>query len=771
MNNIRRTYLATSLADSEQVIDVATSALLTGAALVTGFLFRYNSATTTYYWLRCEFNPGATNVMLKITKCVGGSFTDLAVLNLVPSLTYAANTYLRVRASVVGTQLAMKVWSAAGAEPAGWQLTATDTAITAAGATGLQSWLVAGNTNTLPVTALHKNYALRVDLANRFIDQWEPTFLPIRPGESASAARITASGLLRRLDQGVKPARSAPARFIPTTSPVAYWPLEDGQLVTEGTAAVGGEPMRPFVGTHPSGAVVTFAQWGRGELAPWLPDALSRTGSHGLAIVWAPVRMGATSQWCVDFMYRSGTDASDSTVDVNPSYLPGGALGWPQLTLLPDLQGVDVSMNGESEVGGTASTLFDGQPHHVRWFVWQDGTKVSWGVYVDGVGVNGGSTTGNMTVPPVTSIALAAAAQAGADIAQGHLAVWASNPNHPACVAAAFGNPGEPAATRVARLCAEEGIPVSVLPGYSEPMGPQPTAGVMDLLREAEAADMGVLYELGYGLAYRPREARYNTPTAMTIDLATYAVSGRSDNVLEPTYDDQGLRNEWTVSRVNGASATALDAAHQQRSGVYDDSEELSVASDGVLADHASWRVRLGTVDELREDTFPLDLAANPALVDGWLSCGVGSRILRTNPPAQYGADPLDRLVEGWSETIGPRSWLVQVNPSPAAAWDVGVVDVSREGSDGSTLNSAIPNATWGSFEIKSTAWNGPWTTVAADFPMLVKVGGEVMRVSTIGGTGSVQTAIVSQRGVNGVARAWPAGTPVDVYQAAVVAL
>lgn len=569
-----------------------------------------------------------------------------------------------------------------------------------------------------------------------FADQWEPEFLATTtPGQASSRVRVTASGLLRRLEQGGRPLFSTPRRYIPTTSPVAYWPLEDGQLASEGAAVVGSQPMRPFVGSHPAGNVVTFTRWGRGDLAPWLLDAVSRAGSAGLTAIWAPVSMPAVpGRWVIDFMYRSGTDAGDATVDVNPSYLPGGALGWPQLLLLPSVRGVDVTVNGEPEVNGTAATLYDGLPHHVRWDVYQDGARVSWNAYVDGTMVNFGTTSGSVTLPSMSTLAFTANAQAGADMVQGHIAVWTSPPPLPNAVAAAFGYAGETAAARITRLCAEEGVTVTVGSGESEPLGPQSPGTLVELLREAEDADMGLLYESGFALAYSPRGDRYNAAPLMTIDLAQYLVArGGSKDVLSPIYDDQALRNEWTVGRPDsGQPRTAVDTAHQSQVGVYADSAELNLASDGRLLDHAAWRVYLGTVDELREGTFPLDLAANPGLLGGWLACQVGSRVIRTNPPAQYQPGPLDRLVDGWTETIGPRSWMAQVTPSPANPWDVATVNGDpRVAADGSMLAADL-SSSGTSLLLSSTLQNGPWTTDPTDFPLAVEVGGERVTVSSI---------------------------------------
>lgn len=173
----------------------------------------------------------------------------------------------------------------------------------------------------------------------------------------------------------------------------------------------------------------------------------------------------------------------------------------------------------------------------------------------------------------------------------------------------------------------------------------------------------------------------------------------------------------------------------------------------------------------LRESTFPIDLAANPELIDGWLNCDVGSRIQRTNPPAQYGPGPLDTLIEGWTETIGPNSWTVQVTPALAAPWDVAEADgEQRVAADGSTLGASITSTDMAA-QITFTTANGPWTTAAADFPLDVRIGGERVTVSAITGTSSPQTATITARGVNGVQRAWPPGTEVDVWFPAIAPL
>jgi hypothetical protein len=77
----------------------------------------------------------------------------------VPGVTFTAGTRLAVRMQVTGTApttLRVKVWPAAGAEPAGWQLTASEatTVLQAAGSVGLNVFLSADVTNAPVVLRL-----------------------------------------------------------------------------------------------------------------------------------------------------------------------------------------------------------------------------------------------------------------------------------------------------------------------------------------------------------------------------------------------------------------------------------------------------------------------------------------------------------------------------------------------------------------------------------------------------------------------------------------
>jgi hypothetical protein len=135
--------------------------------------------------------------------------------------------------------------------------------------------------------------------------------------------------------------------------------------------------------------------------------------------------------------------------------------------------------------------------------------------------------------------------------------------------------------------------------------------------------------------------------------------------------------------------------------------------------------------------------------------------------------------LEGWTQVIGPRSWLVQPVTSPASPWLVAEADGDQwVPVDGSTLSAGIDVDDL-TLSLASTAANGVWLegdTVShpTDFPLDLRiggvngVGGERVTCTGISGATSPQTVTLSARGVNGVSRAWDAGTSVDMRDPAI---
>ncbi|MGI5443830.1 hypothetical protein ACQEV4_42760 [Streptomyces shenzhenensis] len=148
---------AVSGPDVDLVVDVATSALAAGASQYLGPLARALDVNNLYQ-ARVNFTAGQA-VQITLQKRVGGTQTDLASATAV-GISHVASSFYTCRFQVQGSTLRAKVWPAGTPEPVAWLVTATDTALTAAGAVGVRSVLDNSNTNTLPVTASFDNFTV-----------------------------------------------------------------------------------------------------------------------------------------------------------------------------------------------------------------------------------------------------------------------------------------------------------------------------------------------------------------------------------------------------------------------------------------------------------------------------------------------------------------------------------------------------------------------------------------------------------------------------------
>lgn len=132
-------------------------------------------------------------VTLYLTRVVSGTETTLAQVN-VAGLTVAANDPVVLRLRLEGTSptsLTAKVWRASAAEPAAWQLTASDNTagLQVAGGTGLVSYLSASATNA-PVTLRYDNLNVTAGGA------------PVANAAPIAAFTSTTSGLTANLNAG-----------------------------------------------------------------------------------------------------------------------------------------------------------------------------------------------------------------------------------------------------------------------------------------------------------------------------------------------------------------------------------------------------------------------------------------------------------------------------------------------------------------------------------------------------------------------------------------
>jgi hypothetical protein len=592
---------------------------------------------------------------------------------------------------------------------------------------------------------------------------------------------IEASGVLRRLGQGASPLSSTLYRGLTTLAspPKAYWPCEDGSDATEIASGIGGPPMRISLATPTLASHTDFKCSGPLPLlndSQWVGDVPVYTGTGNIQV------------WFLLHVPAAGSTANQSIVQISTT---GTARRW---NLVYQGAGGDLELkayNADGDVilaSGAINFNHDGDLVRVSVQLEQNGADIDWSIDTVVVGEGFATGTGGTLAGRTISRATRVQVNVGGghtDVAIGHIAVHDAILDLGALTRElnAYGpfglEPGEAAGRRIQRLCGDAGVAFRAVGDLdaTSPMGPQLPATLIDLLREAEAADGGILHEPRdlFGLAYRTRESMYNQPAALTLDYSAADLSG-----IEPAEDDAFIRNDITASRVDGSSHRAILSdgplsISDPPAGVgrYDEAVTFNVAADGQLADRAGWRLALGTVDEARYPVLKLDLSRGNFTADAVLAratedLDIGDRLVVENPPAWLPPDDITQLAQGFKETMANFEHTVDVNCVPESPWgQVAVYDAAdRYSSDGSTLNEALTTT---ETDVDVATPVGPvWSDADGDFDILV--GGERMTVTAISGASSPQTFTVT-RSVNGVVKTHASGAAVELASPAVYAI
>lgn len=617
-----------------------------------------------------------------------------------------------------------------------------------------------------------------VDRYFGYINEWPTTWAD----ESGTDTTVTiqCAGVMRRLAQG----RSLKSPVFRTFSgvapndyiPHAYWPMEDGSSATQFASAIPGHPAMTVTGA------VNFAA----NSAMVGSDPLSTFSAAATATAIVPA-YAATTQWVVMFtMLVPSQPASKTTfmeisvpgatetlwrLVVDPIFSPdfvtletydsaGASVNFPLIT---QLNGGSDWEPSESQFYGTWATYFIAS------------VDIGGGVLNHNSGLSIGAemrVTGNLGTFDTHGSIAGIKLYGGNGASFGHVAVYtdpsfaffggdetdASNNS-----AAVFGWDGEQAHNRVKRLCREEGVHVVALAGESAAMGPQGSGTLLAELRACETADQGVLYEHQFGIGYQALSERYNQYVTLNLDFD----SGHHAGVPTPADDDQRLINKFTASRTNGSSATAEETTGTLGtgaggSGVFDDSATVNVESDAQLADYASWKVHLGTVDEDRWPSIPFQLHANPSLIPGWLSTPYGARINVANPPSQMDPDTIDAIIEGYTEGWNDVAWAVALNTSPASPYRIFTLDDAALGLiDSATSTLAVEVAAGASsMTVATSSAADLWSTDAGDVPLTVQIAGIDVTVTGISGASSPQTFTVTAATVT---KTLPANSTVEL--------
>lgn len=335
---------------------------------------------------------------------------------------------------------------------------------------------------------------------------------------------VQANGIRRRLAQGKKALKDPLRRHIDASGPLLYWPLTDGTTAREGTEVVqGSQPMRAL------GQAGSFHQgqpdWGKGTLAPWL-DPTVEVPDETQGYLTAYIAPANVSSWSFDYAIAiPGTEnlATLKLADTGQQTNASPQTEWQVLTLA-STNLVQVLATDRDDTGSATTVLdadlttnvFDGGVHHLRLTVTDDGGNPAWALYVDGALLLSGSrTTAYRPLSRVSFGWLTNTGDGNDTIAVGHLAYWGQTPPGAAFTwRAVQGYNREVAGRRIERLCAEEGVPLTVNGSLDQTpaMGPQKSGAFLDLLQSAADVDGGALYEArdAAGLAYRTRTSKYN---------------------------------------------------------------------------------------------------------------------------------------------------------------------------------------------------------------------------------------------------------------------
>ncbi len=591
---------------------------------------------------------------------------------------------------------------------------------------------------------------------------------------------VQAAGILRRLGQGQTPLKSVMYRTFtsPTLAdpPVAYWPCEDMAGATSIASGIGGSPMT-FTGTPTlhsnsdfvasdqipvmanaafTGTPAPYTATGKAQIRFLL--SIPAAGTTDLAVICRVATTGSASRW--EIYYGSGLGGLWALRAFNSA-------------------GVSILDTGLFIFG------LNGVPSRLSLELSQNGSNIDYGLVGDRLGALGGvlnGTVAGQTAGQVQSITLAPDGNlTGA--AAGHLTVQTNITSIFDLTAQLNGYVYENPTNRLTRLLQEEGIAQQIITdgagGNSITMGTQGRSSLLSLLGECVAADGGILLEAfnGLGLGTRTRLSLYNQSPALTLSYAGNQLSA----VPTPVDDDQYTRNDVTVTRSNGSSARVTQTtgplstlASPAGVGRYDTSITLNIASDDDLADHAGWRLHLGTVDEARYPQISVNLAhptftADPGLRAQALAVRPGDRITITNPPPWMPPDDISQLALGFAETIDHFEHRITYNCAPESPYRIAIFDdaiLARLDSDGSQLTDDI-TATATTFNVAITS--GPvWTTT--DVPFDAVVGGERITITAVAGAVSPQT-ITATRSVNGVTVTHHAGDEIRLFQPMTLAL
>ena len=487
-----------------------------------------------------------------------------------------------------------------------------------------------------------------------FVNQWPVEW----DGTDAYAkATITATSRLSRLGLGQK-MRSVIEHTILDTAPTGYWTLGDpSDSVTASESS--GNSVAPLA-IAGSGAAVVFGN----AIGP-RTDGLTAATFAGGQYLSAQIEAAG----CSAIRFALQVSALPSPGSCRIAEIIGGN---GQLSVDLSAGGslfVEYFVNGVSAQLNGPTLAADDAVHDVV-LLYVPGST-TWRLYVDGVNIDSDGTTalsgscrfsvGGFVVGLTGNLS--------------HVAFYAGTLDESSIPgmweAVSGGFAGDTTDERLTRLLGWAGVAASEIDAATgdETMTYQQTSGqtVVDALRDVESTESGVLFDGRDGrVTFHNRSHRYTAPVAVTFDMAEQQV----ESDYAPKLDRSTLTNDVTIDNpTTGESARSVDAASAGEYGTVTSSAKSVADSYDPLQQKAAWLVASYAEPRPRVPSLTVDLLAQvggtPSAED-ILALTIGSRIKVTNQPAQADATEADYFVEGYTEAIGPESYRITFNLSPA---------------------------------------------------------------------------------------------------------
>lgn len=331
------------------------------------------------------------------------------------------------------------------------------------------------------------------------VSEW-PTFV-----DPDAHVRVSASGVLRRLEQGATPEQSVMYRGLmtplePAFAPAVYWPCEnpdDSGLINAASSEHGNplvvnasqsglgsysgfvcsEPVLTLNNSQVYGDVPSYGA----DHDPTLAGALVRLPTEGVAANNTPIMVVNCAGNALYWRVRANIDGKLNLQVANPNPDSGSGVLYTSANTSWSILGRHVMLGLQMTAAGLTTNY--------TLYAWPD----------DGTAPLTMSDTVASPFTRVWRVVFGSGFNAGAT-SLGHVAVWKWPTSvdlsaHLRNLVSAYR--GETAARRVERICLEEGIPFEPNGDLddSHEMAPQRTKRALDLILDAADADGGILYE------------------------------------------------------------------------------------------------------------------------------------------------------------------------------------------------------------------------------------------------------------------------------------